>query len=464
MGLHRGDTLLVFSPNCPEYPVLFLACAASGITLSTANPAYTPEELLRQLEMSESCAAVVAEGLLGVLEAALAGNPALRDKLKSKLVVLGKADGYRPFSTLLEDDGKAFPENVSMRPGEDVLVLPYSSGTTGLPKGVMLTHSNILANILQLERQPTGEPGSGRVLGVLPFYHIYGMVVTQWSSLHDGNAVVTLPRFQPQDFLSAIQSHRISVLHLVPPLVLFLAKDNAVPSYDISSVQKVLCGAAPLGVGLSQEFSQRSDAVLMQVYGLTEASPVTHINNPPIRLGTIGHVASTTESKVVDVETGKTLAAGETGELLIRGPQVMKGYFKNPDATRDTVQDGWLRSGDLGHYDEDGYFTITDRLKELIKYKGFQVAPAELEALLLTHPAVGDAAVIGVPDDEAGELPMAFVVPKAGATFREDDVMNFVKSKVAPHKRLRGGLKVLDAIPKTASGKILRRVLKQTLS
>ncbi|KAK7486430.1 hypothetical protein BaRGS_00022354, partial [Batillaria attramentaria] len=256
----------------------------------------------------------------------------------------------------------------------------------------------------------------------------------------------------------------ISVLHLVPPLVLFLAKDNAVPNYDISSVQKVLCGAAPLGVGLSQEFSQRSDAVLMQVYGLTEASPVTHINNPPIRLGTIGHVASTTESKVVDVETGKTLAAGETGELLIRGPQVMKGYFKNPDATRDTVQDGWLRSGDLGHYDEDGYFTITDRLKELIKYKGFQVAPAELEALLLTHPAVGDAAVIGVPDDEAGELPMAFVVPKAGATFREDDVMNFVKSKVAPHKRLRGGLKVLDAIPKTASGKILRRVLKQTLS
>lgn len=463
MGLKCGDTLLLISFNCPEYPLLFLACAANGIILSTANPSYTAEELSRQLEMSESIGMVLGEGLVGVVEAALAMNPALKEKLKSRRVVIGKAEGYRPFTTLLEDDMKAFPENVSMRPAEDVLTLPYSSGTTGLPKGVMLTHTNVIANVLQIAGQTSGKPGKGKVLGVLPFYHIYGMVVSQWSTLHDGNAIVTLPRFQPQHFLSAVQTRQISVLHLVPPLVLFLAKDAAVPEFDISSVEKVVCGAAPMGEGISQEFSKRSDAVLMQAYGLTEASPVTHINLPPIKLGSIGHVASTTEAKVVDIETGRAVGAMETGELYVRGPQVMKGYLNNPDATRDTIQDGWLRTGDLCHYDEDGYFTITDRLKELIKYKGFQVAPAELEALLLTHPSVADAAVIGKPDLEAGELPTAFILPKPGVPFKQEDVMDFVKGKVAPHKRLRGGIHVVDAIPKTASGKILRRTLKQMM-
>ncbi|KAK7099195.1 uncharacterized protein [Littorina saxatilis] len=460
LGLRQGDTLLMLSFNCPEYTLALLASAACGITVSSANPTYTPDELARQIEMSGSTAVVVGETLVSVVEAALQHNPALKDKLQSKQIVLGQAEGFRPFSTLLEDDGKAFPENVSINPHEDVLLLPYSSGTTGLPKGVMLTHTNVTANILQQLGLTVGERGTGTVLGVLPFYHIYGMTVSQWTALHAGNTVVTLPRFQSQDFLSAIQTLSITDLHLVPPLVLFLAKDPLVTGYDISSVKKVMCGAAPLGEGISREFATRSDALLLQVYGLTETSPVTHFNNPPVRLGTIGHVVSTTDAKIIDVDTGEALKAGETGELCVRGPQVMKGYFNNPKATADTVQDGWLRTGDLGHVDEDGYFSITDRLKELIKYKGFQVAPAELEALLLTHPAVSDVAVVGVPNEEAGELPKAFVVPRPGVPFSEKDVIDFLHSKVAPHKKLRGGLHVLETIPKTASGKILRRLLK----
>ncbi|XP_076450480.1 uncharacterized protein LOC143286697 [Babylonia areolata] len=463
LGLGRGDTLLLLSFNCPQFAILFLACAAAGIIVSTANPMYTPEELARQLQMSGCTAIAVGEDLVPTVHAALELDPTLQEKVKLKQIVIGKAEGYMPFSALLEDDGKAFPENTDFRPKEDTLVLPYSSGTTGLPKGVMLTHTNIVANILQQQGMTVGEEGVGRLLNVLPLYHIYGMVVSQWTALCSGNTVVVLPRFHPQHFLDAIQKHRITTLHLVPPLVLFLAKDPQVLNYDISSVNKVLCGAAPMGSGISEEFAARSSAPLIQAYGLTETSPVTHVNNPPIKFGTIGHVLSSTDAKIVDENTGEALGAGQTGELYVRGPQVMKGYFNNPQATQDTIVDGWLRTGDLGHYDEEGYFTITDRLKELIKYKGFQVAPAELEALLLTHPAVGDVAVVGIADQEAGELPTAFVVPKAGATFCQEDVIQFLHSKVAPHKRLRGGVRVVDSIPKNPSGKILRRVLRQSM-
>ncbi|XP_076450050.1 uncharacterized protein LOC143286390 isoform X2 [Babylonia areolata] len=461
LGLGRGDTLLLLSFNCPQFAILFLACAAAGIIVSTANPMYTPEELARQLQMSGCTAIAVGEDLVPTVHATFDLDPTLQDKVKLKQIVIGKAEGYMPFSVLLEDDGKAFPENTDFRPKEDTLVLPYSSGTTGLPKGVMLTHTNIVANILQQQGMTMGTPGEGSMLGVAPLYHAYGFIMT-WTALHAGHTVVFLPSFHPAPFLSAISAHRVTILPLVPPLVLFLAKDPQVLNYDISSVHKVMCAAAPLGSGISEEFAARSSALLMQGFGMSETI-LTHLNNPPIKHGTVGHVMSSTEAKIVDENTGEALGAGQTGELYVRGPQVMKGYFNNPQATQDTIVDGWLRTGDLGHYDEEGYFTITDRLKELIKYKGFQVAPAELEALLLTHPAVGDVAVVGIADQEAGELPTAFVVPKAGATVCQEDVIHFLHSKVAPHKRLRGGVRVVDSIPKNPSGKILRRVLRESM-
>lgn len=455
LGLRQGDTLLMFASNSPEYALVLLACAACGIIVSTANPTYTAEELGQQLQGSDSTAAVAGQEQVAVLERAGHG-------LKLK-IVLGQAHGYVPFSCLREDSGTAFPSDVTIRPAEDVLFLPFSSGTTGRPKGVMLTHRNVLVNIVQQQGWSVGVRGEGRVLGVLPFYHIYGLVMSLWTALYQGNVVVTLPRFQPQTFLQAVSRWQVSVLHLVPPLVMLLAREGAVLERDLACVHKVICGAAPLGEGLSRQFSQHSDALLMQAYGMTEASPVTHLDIPPIRMGTIGHVISSTEAKVVDVETGETLGPGQLGELCVRGPQLMKGYYKNPQATADTIRDGWLHTGDLGQYDDEGYFTVKDRLKELIKYKGFQVAPAELEAELLTHPAVADCAVVGVEDAEAGEVPRAFVVARPGQQLVEGDVLRFLHGRVAPHKKLRGGLVVVDHIPKTASGKILRRVLRQNL-
>ncbi|XP_076470012.1 uncharacterized protein LOC143300300 [Babylonia areolata] len=296
-------------------------------------------------------------------------------------------------------------------------------------------------------------------------YHTYGLSGVMMA-LCAGHTVYTLPRFDPRHFLSAIATHRISLLHLVPPLVQFLARDPEVLKHDISSVRKILSAASPLPATCSAELSARSDALLVQALGMTETF-VTHCDSPPIKRGTVGHVISSTEGKIVDLDTGKALGRGQTGELHVRGPQTMKGYLHDPQATSDVILDGgWLRTGDLGHYDEEGYLTITDRLKEVIKYKGFQVAPSQLEALLKTHPHVADVVVLGMDDPEAGELPTAFIVPKAGATssFSQTDVLNFLHSQVAPHKKLRGGIKVVDSIPKDPSGKVRRRELKQSFT
>jgi acyl-CoA synthetase (AMP-forming)/AMP-acid ligase II len=340
-----------------------------------------------------------------------------------------------------------------------LIFLPYSSVTTGLPKGVMLTHYNIVANICQFKDIETyGEADT--LIGVLPFFHIYGMTVIMAAALYKGATIVTMPRFDLEQFLQTLQNYSVTWAYMVPPIVLALAKHPLVDKYDLSKIKSILSGAAPLGKEVTQACADRLNCLVRQGYGLTETSPVTHFtpNDPAkIKLGSIGPVLPMTECKIIDYNTDAELGPNQEGELWMRGPQVMKGYLNHPQATAASINsEGWFRSGDIGYADEDGYFYIVDRLKELIKYKGLQVAPAELEAVLLTHPAVADAAVIPSPDEEAGEVPKGFVVLRGEAT--PDELMAYVAERVAPHKKIRR-LEVIDQIPKSASGKILRRLL-----
>jgi acyl-CoA synthetase (AMP-forming)/AMP-acid ligase II len=376
-----------------------------------------------------------------------------------EVFVVGGGEGATDFAELLEADGPA--PAVEIDPAEDLAALPYSSGTTGLPKGVMLTHRNLVANLCQVQDQfPIHEMDT--LIGALPFFHSFGMTVVMNQGLRAGATIVTLPRFELEEFLRLMEEYGVTLAHLVPPVILALAKHPAVEGRDLSKLRAINSGAAPLGAELARRASERVGAPIVQGYGMTETSPVTHVTRVerPNKPGSIGQALPMTECRIVDPESGEDVGSGERGELWMRGPQVMKGYLNNPEATASTIDaEGWIHTGDVAVVDADGYFTIVDRLKELIKYKGYQVAPAELEALLATSPAVGDCAVIGVPDEEAGELPKAYVVPTAD-DFDPEALMAWVAEQVAPQKRIRL-VEVTDEIPKSPSGKILRRRLAE---
>ena len=451
-GLRKGDVFAILSPNVPEYALGFLAVATLGGISTPLNPLYTADEVAYQLRDANARYMLTTPALLDKHRQVVSESPV------EQLFVLGEGEGATPFAELLESDGRVQP--VRIDPANDVVALPYSSGTTGLPKGVMLTHRNLVANMRQMEavRHVTG---SDTLVCVLPLFHIYGMSVIMCLGLHCGATIVTMPRYDQDALLGIMQEHGVTVAHLVPPIVLMLAKHPSVEQYDLSRLRVVFSGAAPLGAELSRACSERLGCLVQQGYGMTEASPATHcspFDPSSIKPGSIGYVLPNTECKVVDLATGQALGPGAEGELWVRGPQVMKGYLNRPDATAQTLNgDGWLRTGDVGYADADGHFFIVDRAKELIKYKGLQVAPAELEAVLLSHPDVADAAVIPSPDVEAGEVPKAFIVAR-GEGVRTDEVMAFVAERVAPHKRIRV-IEVIDKIPKSASGKILRRIL-----
>jgi acyl-CoA synthetase (AMP-forming)/AMP-acid ligase II len=418
--------------------------------VTTVNSLYTADEIAFQLGDAGAKYLVTVGPFL---DRALPG--AERAGVK-EVFVLGEGEGATPFTSLLSADEP--PPDVDIDPATDLAVLPYSSGTTGFPKGVMLTHRNLVANICQtVATRPVGEADT--TIAVLPFFHIYGMVVIMNMWLTRGATVVTMPRFDLQQFLELGQQHRMTRGYLVPPIVLALAKHPIVDRYDLSPLRSILSGAAPLGADLERACADRLGCTVVQGYGLTETSPVTHCvaDGGPQRLGSIGHPLPMTECRIVDVATGRDLGPNQDGELRIRGPQVMKGYLNSPEATASAIDgEGWLRTGDIARVDDDGFFFIVDRLKELIKYKGYQVPPAELEAILLAHPSVTDAAVIPKQDVEAGEVPKAYVV--RGADVSEDELIAFVAERVAPHKKVRA-LEFVEEIPKSASGKILRRVL-----
>jgi acyl-CoA synthetase (AMP-forming)/AMP-acid ligase II len=462
LGFGKGDVLAIYCPNLPEYAIVFHAVASLGGVNTTINPLYTVDELARQLADSRARLLVTVAPFLDKAREA-AARTGVRE-----IFVLGEAAGATPFARLLESPPA--PPAVAIDPQRDVVVLPYSSGTTGLPKGVMLTHRNLVANLCQCEQADRFDAFTEQdtVIAVLPFFHIYGMVVIMNLGLARGATVVTMPRFDMQDFLGILARHRVTIAPLVPPIVLGMTKHSELDRFDLSSLRLVFSGAAPLGEELARTLSARLGCPVVQGYGMTEASPVTHLSptrDAPFKPGSIGRVVPATEVKIVEVDTGRSVAGpGRDGELWIRGPQIMAGYLNRPEDTAAAIDaEGWYHTGDVGHVDEEGYFYIVDRTKELIKYKGQQVAPAELEALLLVHPAVLDAAVIRSPDEEAGEVPKAFVVLKPDPASRAvgaEALMAFVAERVAPHKRVRR-LEFVDQIPKSPSGKILRRVLAE---
>ncbi len=458
-GFAKGDVLAIYSPNLPEYAIALLGAASLGGISTTANPLYTADELAKQLQDSKARLLVTVPPFLDKAREAAAKSGV------EEIFVFGSAEGARPFAELLQAGDQ--PPAVRISPRDDIVVLPYSSGTTGLPKGVMLTHYNLVANLCQVEGMQSfdgfGEPDV--IMAFLPFFHIYGMVVIMMLGVANGGTVVTMPRFDMMEFLGLVQKYRVTILPLVPPVVLGMVKHPAVAQFDLSSVRMVFSGAAPLGEDIARELSEKLGCPVVQGYGMTEASPVTHLSptsNAPWKPGSAGRVVPNTEVKLVDVASGAEAAQGEPGELWIRGPQIMRGYLGRPEETADCLdREGWYHTGDVGYVDADGYFFIVDRTKELIKYKGLQVAPAELEALLVTHPAVLDAAVVRKADDEAGEVPKAYVVLKPDEASRatsSEAIMDWVAARVAPHKRVRI-LEFVDQIPKSASGKILRRLL-----
>lgn len=450
-GLGPGSTIALMSPNIPEFAIVFHGAAVAGVAVSTINPTYTADEVAFQLRDSESTM------LITVAPFAETAVAAAKEARVAEVFIIGDPpEGLPAFTSLL---GAPIAQ-VPVDPRDQVVVLPYSSGTTGFPKGVMLTHRNLVSNLVQV-RDGLSITDGEVVLAVLPFFHIYGMQVLMNFFLSRGATIVTVPRFDLEQCLGIIQERKITRLFAVPPIVLALAKHPLIDQFDLSSLKQVFSGAAPLGAELAGEAAARIDCEVVQGYGMTELSPVTHVTvMGAFKPGTCGVTVPNTECRIVDVEEGQDQEVGAVGELWVRGPQVMKGYLNNPEATALTIDtDGWLHTGDVGFIDADGHLTIVDRVKELIKYKGFQVAPAELEALLLTHPAIADAAVIGVPDDEAGEHPRGFIVLKPGQTLAPEEVAAFMSEHVATYKVIHDVV-FTDTIPKSASGKILRRLLR----
>ncbi|KAK1578337.1 hypothetical protein Q3G72_029459 [Acer saccharum] len=467
IGIQQYQVIMLLLPNCPEFVFSFLGASYLGANSTMANPFFTPAEILKQVEASNTRLIITqACHVDKVKEFAQEKNV--------QIVCIDDAvpDGCLHFSELSQADVADLPE-VDIRP-DDVVALPYSSGTTGLPKGVMLTHQGLVTSVGQ---QVDGENpnlyfhSEDVILCVLPMFHVYALNSIMLCGLRVGATILIMQKFEINSLLQLAEKHKVTVAPIVPPIVVAIAKSPDTDKYDLSSIRIMKSGAAPLGKELEDTVRAKfPNAVLGQGYGMTEAGPVlamclSFAKEPfSIKAGACGTVVRNAEMKILDPDTGKSLPRNQPGEICIRGAQIMKGYLNNPEATKETIdQDGWLRTGDVGYIDDDDELFIVDRLKELIKYKGFQVAPAELEAMLLSHPGIRDAAVVGKKDDAAGEVPVAFVVKSNDSEITEDEIKKFISKQVVFYKRLNR-VYFMEAIPKAPSGKILRKDLRAKLA
>lgn len=463
-GIGVGDVVALLSLNSAAFAVAFHGILAAGATGTPINALYTADEIARQLRDSRPQLLITAEQLRPQAEeaAAAAGT--------SHVLVLDDDDTAIPTTGARPD--------VQFDPATHIAALPYSSGTTGLPKGVMLTHRNLVANVAQLQPLTCLGPGE-TLIAVVPFFHSYGFTALLCSALRGRSRLIIMPAFDLRAFLANIQNHRCTQAYIAPPVAVALAKHPIVDSFDLSSLHTLTSAAAPLDEELANAVATRLGCRIVQVYGMTELSPASYVVPPDGGLGTLGMAAPLSscgwtvpnaESKIIDVGSGAEIplpaeGLSDAGELCFRGPNVMAGYLGNEAATAQTIDtEGFLHTGDLARVDASGCIYIGDRLKELIKYKGYQVSPAELEALLLAHCGIADAAVVGAIDEDSGEeIPKAFIVAQSDAALTVNQVTDFVAGKVAPYKKIRQ-VEFIDAIPKSPTGKILRNVLRERRS
>ncbi|XP_010459729.1 PREDICTED: 4-coumarate--CoA ligase-like 2 isoform X1 [Camelina sativa] len=461
LGVRKGDVVIILSPNSIHFPIVSLSVMSLGAIITTANPINTSGEISKQIDNSSPVLAITTCQLVSKLAAASNSNlpVVLMDAdhvpCDEGVKIVGRIE------TMIETEPSE-PRVKQRVDQDDTAALLYSSGTTGTSKRVMLTHRNLIA-LVQAYR--TRFDLEQRTVCTIPMCHVYGFGSFATGLIALGWTIVVLPRFEMAQLLSAVEVHRSSYLSLVPPILVAMVNGaNEINSkYDLSSLHTVVAGGAPLRREMIEKFVENYPAVkVLQGYGLTESTAVAasmYTKEETMRYGASGLLAPNVEAKIVDPDTGRVLGVNQTGEMWIRSPTVMKGYFKNEEATAATIDsEGWLKTGDLCYIDSEGFVFVVDRLKELIKCNGYQVAPAELEALLLAHPEIADAAVVPIPDMKAGQYPMAYIVRKAGSNLSESEIMGFVAKQVSPYKRIRK-VTYLASIPKNPSGKILRREL-----
>lgn len=476
LGVKQGDKVAIFLPNIPQFVIAYFGVLKAGAVLTAISPLHREREVEYQLCDSEAAAIVALDSLYPIV-----ANVWQKTKLKH-VIVTGLEEyaakpavsaseperkaGVYSFQELLKENADAKPPRVQINPSEDLAALQYTGGTTGTPKAAMLTHINLVSNAFAFAAWIKGAAEKETFLVALPLFHIYGMTTSMNTPLCLAAKMVLLPRFEPLKALVTIQKHKVTVFCGVPTMYAVLLSNPALGSFNLTSIRVCISGASPLPPQVQKQFMEVTGGLLAEGYGLSEASPVTHCNPVDrtmrtVRIGSIGLPLPDTDACIFDVETGtKTLKAGETGELAVKGPQVMKGYWRKPEETANVLRNGWLYTGDIARMDEDGYFYITDRKKDLIKYKDYSVYPRELEDVLYEHPSVKLCAVVGKPDRMAGETPKAFVVLKEGATATEAELKDFINEKVAPYKAIRE-IEFRKELPLSGAGKVLRRVLQE---
>jgi long-chain acyl-CoA synthetase len=470
LGIKKGGRVALFLPNIPQFIIAYFGILKAGAVATAISPLHREREVEYQLRDSEAGTIIALDSLYAIVD-----NVWAKTKLKNVIVTSldepaseKASSSIKPnvwtFQQLLKEAPET-PIKVEINPHEDLAVLQYTGGTTGTAKGAMLTHTNLVSNALMFAAWIKGATAKETFLTALPLFHIYGMTTSMTVPIRLAAKMVLMPRFEPAKALETIQKHRVTVFCGVPTMYSVLLANPELGKYDLTSIRVCISGASALPPQIQKKFMQITGGFLAEGYGLTEASPVTHCNpvdrtRKTVKVGSIGLPLPDTEAKIVDLVTGeKTLGVGETGELMVKGPQVMKGYWRKPEETALVLHDGWLLTGDIAHMDKDGYFYITDRKKDLIKTKDYSVYPRELEDILYEHPAVKLCAVVGKLDVQAGEVPKAYIVLKAEASASEVELKEFVNSKVAPYKAIRE-IEFREDLPLSAAGKVLKRALQ----